>query len=351
MKTRRLFLWLFIIVAVLAVVVVWYNNRQAKTSVRTPTENNIATTADQPVLEANRTNANVPVQATVVVETNHPMPPMKDKGEQMKEGLAKLNDNEVVFYGRVIDQFGSPVPDATVSGIVQVNNGTRVGTDRMSTTTDGNGLFTISGYKGKNLGIQVAQSGYIMATTNTSFIYSYLWPESQRYVPDSSNPTIIKMWKLQKAEPLVGLNKDYKLQYTDAPINFDLLAGKIVPAGGDLKITVHRPDGIISQQHPQNWSIQIEVVNGGLIETSGRESAVTFTAPDGIYQPSGDFGNDSGSDVTQRALFIQSRNGQIYSKLGFSFRINNKPDDLMYVSFSGVANTNGSRNWEATAPR
>jgi len=66
------------------------------------------------------------------------------------------------------------------------------------------------------------------------------------FVPDQNNPTVIKMWKLQGAEPLVNINQHYKLHYTNAPINFDLLAGKIVPAGGDIKLTVTRSPGIMS---------------------------------------------------------------------------------------------------------
>ena len=34
------------------------------------------------------------------------------------------------------------------------------------------------------------------------------------------------------------------------------------------------------------------------------------------------------------------------SKVGLSFRINSNPDDPMNITLSGVANTNGSRNWE-----
>jgi hypothetical protein len=52
-----------------------------------------------------------------------------------------------------------------------------------------------------------------------------------------------------------------------------------------------------------------------------------------------------------QGFFLVSRNGQVYSKLGLSFRISRTLDDFMYVTFSGVASTNGSRNWEATAPQ
>ena len=129
----------------------------------------------------------------------------------MREGLATLNDEQIVLYGCVKDQFDSPVADASVLGVIQVNNGVRVGTDRLSLTTDARGEFSISGYKGKNLGITIKKTGYVMATTNTSFVYSLLWPEGQRQVPDPNTPVIFKMWKLQGTEPLVGINQHYKI--------------------------------------------------------------------------------------------------------------------------------------------
>jgi hypothetical protein len=269
----------------------------------------------------------------------------------MREGLTKLNDDDVVLHGRVVDQFGSPVANAVVSGIIQVNNGTRVGTDRMSTVTDSSGLFTLSGYRGKNLGVNITKAGYVLATTSTSFVYSHLWPETQRHVPDPNNPVVFRMWKLQGAEPLAGINNHLEINYTSDPIRFDLLTGKIVPAGGDVEIVVSRPAGTVSQQHPQEWSVQLRAVDGGLVETTAAESSVTFIAPGDGYQAIVKVRGDSGSDGLDRFFFIESRAGQIHGKVRFTFRINNTPDGIMYASFQGVASTNGSRNWEATTPQ
>jgi hypothetical protein len=163
-------------------------------------------------------------------------PPPENKEQQMRQGLAELNNEDIVLYGRVVDQYSSPVPGAAINGTIQVNDGTRVGADKISMVTDANGIFTVSGYKGKALGIWVTKPGYVMATTNTRFVYSLLWPASDRYIPDANNPAVIKMWKLQGAEPLVNINQDFKLPYTNAPINFDLVAGKVVLDGGDITI-------------------------------------------------------------------------------------------------------------------
>ena len=153
------------------------------------------------------------------------------------------------------------------------------------------------------------------------------------------------MWKLQGAEPLLGIDQHYKLAHTDAPIYFDLLAGKVVPVGGDIKMTVSRvPDGI-PQSSGEAWNVQVEAVNGGVISSAGQER-ITYWAPADGYQPASNLTFPTSVEGLSRGFFVMSRNGQVYSKLRISFRIDGKPDGFMYMAFTGVANTNGSRNWE-----
>jgi hypothetical protein len=268
----------------------------------------------------------------------------------MREGLARWNDREIVLHGRVVDQFGSPVASADVAGSVRVRNASRVGVDRFSLATDAAGSFEIKGYKGESLGVWVSKKGYALATTNTLFIYSLLWPASRRFTPDAAHPVVIRMWKLQGAEPLLRFRKDYRLPHTDAPVRFDLLAGRIVPSGGDLQILVSRSPGDVSERTERDWGVRVEAVDGGLMDSRGQER-VTYAAPGSGYQDSMTFLFSTNSPhgwsggFTQ-GFFLMSRNGQVYSKVGLTFGINQKPDDPMYVTLSGIANTNGSRNWE-----
>ena len=350
MQVRRSLVLFVVIVAALIALVIWHARKQP---VKTPATAAMETSAPPPTATVPNVPMSSPVHANTPIAptaSNVPPPPTESKEQQMREGLAELNDVNVEFYGRLEDQFGNAVGNAQIKFEIPFNNGHAVGVNRGTTVADGNGFFTISGYKGKSLDIVPTKSGYVLASLNGGGIYSYLWPESQRVHPDRNNPTVIKMWKLQGAEPLVDISKEYKLPFTGAPIYFDLVAGKIVPSGGDLKITVNRPPGEISEHNPQQWSINMEVVGGGFIETSGRESAITFAAPEGGYQSSGTFENNNGPSLVDKAFFLKSRNGQIFSKFHLWFRINDKPDDLMSVRFGGVANTNSSRNWEATVP-
>ncbi len=281
-------------------------------------------------------------------DTNVSGPSVGNKAKQMAELLSTYNNVPIEFYGRVEDQFSNVVENATINFCIQVYSGTESGVERGRVITDANGQFSIKGYRGESLGLVPIKAGYALATTITLFRYSHL--DDQHYVSSQQNPTVIRMWKLQGAEPLVSVKGRYRLPYTNAPMSFDLLRGQIVEAGGDLKITVNRPQGIISGQNRMDWGVQIEAIAGGLIDAAGQEG-ITYAAPESGYQPISTLSastNGHGAELIQEGYFVQSRDGQVYSKIDISVRINRDPDGLMSIDFSGVANTNASRNWEGS---
>jgi hypothetical protein len=192
-----------------------------------------------------------------------------------------------------------------------------------------------------------------VASENTTGAYSEDLRLKQKSATGRLDLIVIKMWKAQGEEPLVGIGREYKLHFTNAPIYFDLISGLIVSNGGDLRITVNRPEGIISGRNQQEWSVKFEVVDGGLMDSSGTER-LTYFAPESGYQPSKSISNkdrlpEGGVTGFRTGFYMKSRNGQVYAKLGVSFRINETPNDLMYITFGGIANTNYSRNWEAAS--
>jgi len=255
---------------------------------------------------------------------------------------------KVHFHERLEDQFGMPVAGATIKISMRRENGYQAPRKEFTLESDNEGAFEITCRPAESFQFTPEKSGYIVASLNTSGAYSEKLRADQKLPPVTS--TIIKMWKRQGTEPLATLGKEYKLPYTDKPVYFDLIAKEIVSNGGDLKITVNRPPDEISEQNPQKWQLHFEVMGGGFIETSSEESAITFAAPAGNYQPDGIFGNNNGTGVFEKSFFVKSRNGRVFSKLYLSFMINREPNDSMYIAFNGVANTNGSPNWEATAP-
>jgi hypothetical protein len=114
---------------------------------------------------------------------------------------------------------------------------------------------------------------------------------------------------------------------------------------------VNRPPGEISLRSKQEWGLQVEAVQGGLIQTSMGESRVTYAAPEDGYQPSATFLFSTNAPQKwftgfDQMLYLKSRSGEVYSKVLISFEINENVSDPISLRFRGIANTNSSRNWE-----
>ena len=349
MKIRPSVFLFVAIITVLIALVLWPKKKTVPPSVATnPPQVSVV---NQPIISAQPVNNNLQSSGQPGDVIKEYRQGLISKGQAMQEILATENDIPIVFYGRLEDQFKNPVSGAEVTGSTIIYNGTRAGSERASTISDANGFFKLDIGKGESLGIVPKKAGYVLATTSTFFKYSHL--ESNPYIPDIDNPTVIKMWQLQGAEPLFSINQRYKFYYTNAPINFDLLTGQIVPSGGDIQIMINRSLGIISGRTRQKWGVQVEAINGGLIESSGDE--IVYEAPADGYQSNDSFIMSTNAPYKwfggfDQTFFLQSRNGQVYSKVNFGISINQQPDGYIWVEFHGVANTNSSRNWEATAP-
>ena len=350
MKTRS-FVLLIIVAAVLVLLMLWHGNKkpeeiQPMASVKT---NDEAVTIPRHLTSMSAS----PLASQTSLTQNIATVAQQDKGEQIKEGLTKLNDVPIAFYGIVEDQFGNPVGGAQIAASVRIYNAVQSTVERFFTVSDANGFFQISHGSGESLSVVPSKKGYVLAMTNISFNYSYMYLD--HFSPDPNNPKVLKMWKLQGAESLVDISKEYKLEFTGTPIYFDLLAGKIVPTGGDLEAVIRRAPGSLSKKEPADWSINLRPINGGIIESEYHAAQFTFEAPADGYQ--GDYlvqmkqDDPAWYDNLHDTFFLKSRGGQVYAKFNFDFMINLEPNGLIHFRFKGVANTNSSRNWEATTPQ
>ncbi|HEX3800373.1 MAG TPA: Ig-like domain-containing protein [Verrucomicrobiae bacterium] len=352
MKIRNSILSLVAIVALLIALIIWHESKNSAKPSSEVDEPNVAPQVTTPSV-ATAPPQSSPPAAKPAKGADLSLSPPLSKADRTIGMLSTYNDVPIVFYGRVEDQFSNAVANATVNFDVRVYNGTESTVKRGQVMTDADGFFTVSGYRGQELGLVPKKMGYVLATTGsgTSFKYSKL--EEHPYVPDAANPTVIKMWKLQGAEPLVTIDQHYKIPFTGAPIFVDLVTGKIVSTGGDLEIIVKRAAGAITQVNHGDWSVEFAPVNGGIMESDYHTSQVAFSAPENGYQNSllvqMNHDNPDWFDNIQKVFFLTSRGGQVYSKVSVDFGINSDPGSMMWLQFKGVANANGSRNWEATA--
>jgi hypothetical protein len=95
------------------------------------------------------------------------------------------------FYGVVVDQSGTPVPNVLVTAKVGTYGGfSSGGGSDYTTKTDKHGRFSFTGITGAGVGFLLELKGYE---------YDQRQPGSTRpndYVPDPSKPVILKLWKL-----------------------------------------------------------------------------------------------------------------------------------------------------------
>ena len=89
------------------------------------------------------------------------------------------------------------------------------------------------------------------------------------------------------------------------------------------------------------------------MDSAGTERTTYFAPENGYKTAETIFSTNTlpthGIDMFGTGFYLESRHGQVYSKLGVRFIINESTNDPMYIEFSGVANTNHSRNWEGAS--
>ena len=116
-----------------------------------------------------------------------------------------------------------------------------------------------------------SKKGYALASNGTGLFD--LAPVEERALQTRAIRLWLKCGSCKAQNRLLSIDQQYKLSYTSEPIYFDLLAGKVVPSGGDVKLTVNRSPGVISGRNRLDWSLQIEAVDGGLMDSGGQESS------------------------------------------------------------------------------
>jgi hypothetical protein len=252
-------------------------------------------------------------------------------------------------YGKLQDQGLEAVADAEVTTKISAPNSATNPTP-LVTKTDATGLFRFKLLPGEKIELTARKQGYVLADTNTMIQLGSL-PDHQF---TSNQPAVIKMWKLQGAEPLTTFTGTSQFQNAGVPVYYDVVNKSFSSDSGDIRITVNRPDGIIAPSTQPDWSVQLESTSeGGLIEITPAIWQTTWWAPTTGYELNRNLlmsANKSRpwSTNAQGYYFTQTRQGGVYAKMLVNVSINPDPKVPYAISLSGIANTNGSCNWESS---
>ena len=269
--------------------------------------------------------------------------------------LSDANDIPITYYGKLEDQFTNAVAGATVRFNVESPRFNLMHPDREygQVTSDSDGRFTITGYWGSQLNIIPEKSGYVPRnhTNSSDYHYGQSVPGEARAHPDPQHPVVSRMWKQQGGEPLVKIDSQFKVALTNGPILIDLVTGKPVAGGGDLKMWFCLKEPAAGEKRSEKWVVRAAAVDGGLRDIPGWEWQTTYAAPADGYEPDKLLVPEQEQQAFWWTLSVNSRGGLIHTKLALSLLIPSPTPEEVVISLHGFANTNRSGNWEESIGR
>jgi len=287
--------------------------------------------------------------------------PEKYRKAYIEEGIK--SNVPLRYYGKVIDQKGMGIEGVKVKVKVTAfnevfnfgNNTSDQKITLLELTTDRQGLFSIANIKGQHLGIgPLKKEGCRME--DKAYITSEYDPTRPDIfpIPDPKSPVVFHMWKTVEAEPLIQV----ALRYTPGGISRGYTIGKIYTidllkekkteganAEGDFRIQFKRAAQVKPKEHYE-WSLVIEVVNGGIIETDDR---FLYLAPESGYKPHYELvmssANPNWSSVTNKKFYLRSREGKVCAAIDMEIRVGWEERGTIAITY--LANPAGSRNLES----
>jgi hypothetical protein len=245
----------------------------------------------------------------------------------------------IEFYGRVVDQFGAPVNEATVNLEWTVIGGT----SKQSIKTAFDGGFSLQGARGKLLGVNIVKIGYIHTRDSIkSFEYAAFFQDNF-HVPDPAHPVVFRLQKLVDGEPYY----EYPI-YGNFPANGEFVRLNIADGklgqSGELAIGV-RLEG--SSERGPSYVVTVEARDGaGILAT---KDEFPFLAPETGYQNRLVVRQDPATPNYERSavlkLFLTLPGGR-YAYVGVTVQI---WDDARKVALSGGVRftENWTRNLES----
>jgi len=248
----------------------------------------------------------------------------------------------ITFYGKVIDQNGDPVPDATVnySALDKFN----ASGSQYQGKSDANGNFSISGIVGAALSVGVRKKGYYMIDGKSASAFAYgVGPDStRREPPTKDNPAILVLQKMGIAEPLIHISsRTYRIARNGTPLEVDLTTGQ-KSAQGSLRVEAWTEDQAKNAKQHYNWRCRISVPNGGLVE---RQDQFDFEAPADGYKPSDEIvmlkTAGKWQPQAQREYFVKFEDGR-YARIQLKMIAQGNH----FFRLESYLNPSGSRNLE-----
>jgi len=372
-KNKILIIIVFLIIIV--AVVLQLSNKEEQTQMQTSIDPVLAPIKKELIKMQNDKAFKQLTKADKLDKTKTVLNKIPDKYKQLKHqykmAISPLPD--IAFYGRVIDQHGQPVKNASV-GYTGENAYLSTGGGMGSVNTDDDGYFVIntsgaalelSGVGHPEIDYVSYQSPYasIRSTRNMKeYTVRFVQHDDNRYAlnwrnyTDKSKAYLIKVWRFEEYKGALkgSLGAYYNLD--DRQYTLNLLGKKYknrVKEGiheGHLVVSCTRKVNMKNHRDYGDWTATITPINGGIQETN---DLYMNKAPTSGYEPSLSMDMKYGTDDYQFRLlnkryYFMANNGKIYGSLFVHFEPHaNYKNNLCRVEINSYKiNPTGSRNLE-----
>ncbi|MBN9693245.1 MAG: carboxypeptidase regulatory-like domain-containing protein [Verrucomicrobia bacterium] len=252
------------------------------------------------------------------------------------------------FFGVVFDEENRPIENAEVN--FQWNEADR-GTQSATAFSDDRGYVKLLDRRGYVLLATARKDGYY--TTRLGNIYlNYAEPWDPKFhQPDPDRHVILKLRRKGVPEPLIERRMlTFPGSAEEGVISIDLLGQRAFDEVADLRIRMnHGPIVETAGRRRFDWTVEVEAIDGGLIEYSSREE-FPFLAPEFGYEPVFRIAMRADSpqwesNFTKR-FFFRTRGGMHFGRM--ELRVSpfpeNAPPTVTLVEY--YLNPAGSRNLE-----
>jgi hypothetical protein len=313
----------------------WKNTKTENQSLK-PTNQAFSTNTEIP----NSQSTNQIPTPSVQISSNIVQSNSQSRIGMFKEALEQKNV-PVAFYGQVIDQDSNALSGVKINVYVRHWELTGNALSRpiyLEKETDADGRFEINGETGDALDLEsIQKDGYEAEPSQRSY---------GAVGGSFENPIFFKMWSTNIHEQLITGEKKFQIVPDGRAYFINLTDGTIAESGeGDLKVWVQYTNQITRDQL-YDWSSEIDVINGGLLEETDLNSAM-YSAPADGYMPSFKLqqqikGGQSGETGTHR-FYATLKNGQEFGRITIDLYApyNNQIPGLIHLSY--VVNPSGSR--------
>ncbi|MFO1488057.1 MAG: hypothetical protein U1F65_06235 [Verrucomicrobiota bacterium] len=273
----------------------------------------------------------------------------------------KANEGDVVFYGKVVDQFTNPVVAADVEVDVPEQTGfmQRAARKKM-VVTDSNGEFEVSAktYGLRNLNgsflliEKISKDGYEFVRANSTNSFTYQKGYTDFHIADKTKPEVFSMRKKTLAPAFLFQETDLKLGSGIAASawtnGYDFIKGHRF---NDTHRLIFNDEPVFPDiqckatfnTNYATWTVTLMPgnTNGGIIASE----QMLYEAPETGYQPEYVFTpEDRPQQVKMAHLYLKSREPAIYTRI--DIRYLNAGPEFFRLSGESVTNPYGERNLE-----